>query len=370
MIASDCTKPGQRRAETGGLLSRKDRLLADIVLGEKLRGQVKLLARGMEGQRPHKARQGVGDAAVAGDLRRAGIATAGKDHRRKLEKKRRGLAGITLQIVQARHRVVIEVEAAGLDDGVEGLTRETKGFDGSHERPADGMAGAIAMNGVAPELQTDLAKPRLAHDIAQPGDFDIEGVERQKMLPCRFGREQIREIAVAVVVPNDLGSVIVIIHAGDMEASARSVHGEEGRGDSTLLGKQDVEGPNRRAGIHDIDDDRRLAQMLAERRRKRHEVGTRPDQKDFDLRGFLENALQRLFGQRLRAGPAINAARQAEKIAAMRHAREAEAAIPISIDPRPTGKMGIADDNALPAHLAGSAALVSGGATVEGRRLK
>ncbi len=58
-----------------------------------------------------------------------------------------------------------------------------------HRMP-DSPAGIDRIERVEPPLQADFAELRFAHHLAQPGNFDIEGIERQQMRPLLGGREE------------------------------------------------------------------------------------------------------------------------------------------------------------------------------------
>ena len=76
------------------------------------------------------------------------------------------------------------------------------------------------------------------------------------------------------------------------------------------------------------------------------------DQQDLDLAGLGQQPVEIRRRQRQRIGrlPAMDAGRQAQKRAAMRHVGEAEPAIAIGLDRRAAGEMRLADDDAFAGH--------------------
>jgi hypothetical protein len=69
------------------------------------------------------------------------------------------------------------------------------------------VAGDVACAGsverIAPPLETNFAKLRLAHLLADAGKLDIEGVEGKQMLAAGSGCEQRGGIAIEVAIPRD-----------------------------------------------------------------------------------------------------------------------------------------------------------------------
>src|SRR5258707_1356521 len=80
------------------------------------------------------------------------------------------------------HRVVVEIEPARRDERLEPLQRQLVARDGREQRRRHrvrlDLAAAGAAQDVAPPLQTDLTRERLAHDLTHPRDLDIEGIQR------------------------------------------------------------------------------------------------------------------------------------------------------------------------------------------------
>ena len=144
----------------------------------------------MARQGAHEPGQRIGDAGVAGDLGRAGILAAGKHDRGELDQRGRRVAGIAFEVVQARHRVVVEIEDARLEEIVEGAERQPELGDRFGERARDRMAAAIATERVAPPLQADLAERRLAHAVADARDLGVEGVEREEVRRAGSGAKR------------------------------------------------------------------------------------------------------------------------------------------------------------------------------------
>ncbi len=60
------------------------------------------------------------------------------------------------------------------------------------------LAGPLAVEYVAPPLQPDFARHRLARPVAHPGDLAVERIKREKRTALLGGREQGREKAILV----------------------------------------------------------------------------------------------------------------------------------------------------------------------------
>jgi hypothetical protein len=76
-------------------------------------------ARARFGERRENLGQAEGEPGDVARLRRAEVAPLAKDQRRQMEQRRRGLAAVGLEIGERRHRVVIEIERARLQQVLE-----------------------------------------------------------------------------------------------------------------------------------------------------------------------------------------------------------------------------------------------------------
>ena len=171
--------------------------------GEEVGGKKQLAARAGRGQRAQQRDGRESDAGMARGFRAAEIAPACQHQTGEPEQDRGGLAAIALEIVQARHGIVVEVEDARRQQSVEGFDRQPEAPDRVGERGGDGMAGDLGAPGagqrLAPPGEPHLAGERLAQDIAQPADLVGKGGERVEMRARRGGGEQRGEPAVALV---------------------------------------------------------------------------------------------------------------------------------------------------------------------------
>ena len=128
-----------------------------------------------------------------------------EDHRRHLDQRRSSLAAIALEPGAAGHGIVVEVEDAGIEIVVERLFRQAVAADRRQQGLGERMACALAPgNGVAPPLQADLARQRLAHAVTHRCDLGVECIERKQRGPLVLGRIEHRKVAVAVGGPDGL----------------------------------------------------------------------------------------------------------------------------------------------------------------------
>ena len=169
---------------------------------EHVHRHIDLATRSLQGKGPDQAGQGIGDAGMPGHVGRAGVAAISQDQRCELHQRRGGLAAIALQIARRRHRIVIEVEDARIDEIDERFHRQAPTADHIDQRRGHGMAGNIAtclaVQHVAPPLQAHLPRQRGRDAFAHGGDFDIEGIKRHQVGTKRRGREKARQPAVLV----------------------------------------------------------------------------------------------------------------------------------------------------------------------------
>ena len=153
-------------ARPGAAAPGDDVLARDAVALEDLHRQEHLAAPGMPRQGAQQPGEGVGDAGMAGGVGGAGVAAVVEDQAREADHGRGGLAGIALEIGERRHRVVVEVEGAGVDEVDEGLPGQPEAHDRVVEGGGDGIAADVAarlaLQRVAPPLQPDLAEGGLA----------------------------------------------------------------------------------------------------------------------------------------------------------------------------------------------------------------
>src|SRR5689334_4026625 len=97
------------------------------------------------------------------------------------------------------------------------------------------------------------------------------------------------------------------------------------------------------AGRLKIDGDIGLLAPLADPRRQRNRIAPGADHQEIDYVRFCKYTCERLLGYFLRIEdrPRINPARHDQKRTAMRHARETEATLSVSVDGRAAREMRI-----------------------------
>ena len=145
---------------------------------------------------------------MAGGARAARLGAVADHEARQPEQRRGGLAAIALQVVHPGHRILVEVEHPGIDQVDEGLPPEAVHPDrllqGGRNRVGAHVAPRLALEGVAPPLQADLAGHRVRGRLAHPRDGQAEGVEREEMRAGGGRREQGRVVAVRVAGPHEI----------------------------------------------------------------------------------------------------------------------------------------------------------------------
>ena len=144
---------------------------------------------------------------MAGGVGGAGVAALVEDQAREADHGRGGLTGIALEIGERRHRVVVEVEGAGVDEVDEGLPGQPEAHDRVVEGGGDGIAADVAarlaLQRVAPPLQPYLAEGGFRDAVADARDLEAEGVEREQERALAARREQGGEEAVRVAGPHE-----------------------------------------------------------------------------------------------------------------------------------------------------------------------
>src|SRR6478735_3450225 len=76
-----------------------------------------------------------------------------------------------------------------LDEGV---------VERGRDRIGPHVAPRLALQGIAPPLQTDLADKRLAHGFADAGDFEVEGIKRVKIQTLVRRREEACPVSIRI----------------------------------------------------------------------------------------------------------------------------------------------------------------------------
>jgi len=120
MAARNIPEYSERRVESGRGLARENVLRADLKAREKLNRQVKLMPRRMQRQCPNEAGDAIGD---AGRLR-GSLRVSAQNLRRQRKQRRRCRGCVGFKIGDCRHRLVVKIEAARLDQIEQGPRRE------------------------------------------------------------------------------------------------------------------------------------------------------------------------------------------------------------------------------------------------------
>ncbi len=177
-------------------------------------GDVNLPARREPGEGAQKAGERIGDARIARRIRSARFAAFRQNDGGEPEQGRSRAPAIGLELPLVRHRLVVEIDAARLDQIGESRARQAEGADRVDEGGCDRMgahvAARLALDGVDPPLHADFAGHGIGHRFADARDFEAEGVERVQARTQRGRREHAGQPAVAVVQPQELLAMAVV----------------------------------------------------------------------------------------------------------------------------------------------------------------
>ena len=161
-----------------------------------------LAARSMDRKRREQPGKRMGKAGVVAQRADIRLAAGREDLRRERDEARGGAVGIGFEIGKRRHRFVVEIEPARLDERLEPLRRQPVARDAREQRRRHRMSRDLApahtVQHVAPPLQPDFPRYGLANDLAHAGNFHIEGVERNQRVAMLGGGKQGGEKAVLV----------------------------------------------------------------------------------------------------------------------------------------------------------------------------
>jgi len=161
-----------------------------------------LAARAMDRKRREQSGKRMGKTGVVAQRADIRLAAGSENLRRERDEARGGAVSIGFEIGKRRHRFVVEIEPARLDQRLEWLPRQPVARHACKQRRRHRMrrdlAPARAIEDVAPPLQADFPCDRLANDLAHAGDFHVEGIERKQRVPMLGGRKQGGEKAVLV----------------------------------------------------------------------------------------------------------------------------------------------------------------------------
>jgi len=108
---------------------------------------------------------------------------------------------IARKIGKRTHRFVVQVVPERVHKTLQLFPRESVFCDGSHQSGGDRVSlrlTRLGMQDIAPPLQADLARQRLAHELADAGDFQIERIERKECPAMLEWRKQAGKKSVAI----------------------------------------------------------------------------------------------------------------------------------------------------------------------------
>ena len=171
-------------------------LAGGSVSRQNLEWDEELAARGVDRKCREQPGNGVREAGMANQ--HPGIDAAGENSCRERDKPGRHTLCIRFEIGQGAHRLVVEIESTRIEQCLKSLRRQLIARDGCEQRRCDRMALAAASQRVAPPLQPDLPRKRLAGHLAHACDFQIERVQRKERVPMLGGSKQSAEKAVLI----------------------------------------------------------------------------------------------------------------------------------------------------------------------------
>ncbi len=171
----------------------------------------------VNGERLEQSGNRVGDAGVARE-RRDAFSGSPEDARRQRDQAAGYTFAIAFQLGQRPHRFIVEIEAARIDHGHKAMRRQRIPCHGRPQcrrhRICIDLAAAGSDEHIAPPLQPDFPRQRLARRFAHARDLQVEGIQRTERAAVLGRREQGREIAVLVGRPNQrLAMAECIVHA-------------------------------------------------------------------------------------------------------------------------------------------------------------
>ncbi len=134
----------------------------------------------------------------------AGVSSGESTRPASLDQCRGGLPRIAFERVTIHEQIVIKIEDARLDHIGKNRSRQAILLDRQQKSGSNGVRLAvpmrIAIKKIAPPLHANFTRQRLAHGIADSGNFGIEGIKRGKRCALVGRRQKAREIAVTIGV--------------------------------------------------------------------------------------------------------------------------------------------------------------------------
>ena len=102
---------------------------------------------------------------------------------------------VIIEIVEGRHRLVVEIEGMRIDDADETIRRDGVCSSARHQRRRHRVRRrltiALAGQHLAPPLQSDFARHRLARHFAHARDLDVESIKRKQRIAPSAGANSV-----------------------------------------------------------------------------------------------------------------------------------------------------------------------------------
>src|SRR5215831_5101220 len=164
--------------------------------------EIELAALEMDRKRREEPGKRMGKADVKAQCADIRLPADNEDLRRERDEARGSAVRVGFEIGKRRHRLVVEIESARIDERLERLQRQPVARDGGGQRRRHrvgrDLVPARTAQYVAPPLQPDFPRHGLANDLTHAGDFQVEGVERKQRVATLGGSKQGGEKAILV----------------------------------------------------------------------------------------------------------------------------------------------------------------------------
>ena len=217
---------------------------------QQIERHIELPPRGMQRERSQQTRNAIGDAGMRGEIvsiagslpslrMRAAIAISADDVLRHSRRARSSDAHRD----RRRDRTTARIDEVGEHPRRQPIAHDSVEQRRRH-RIGPHFAAATAGEDVAPPLQPDFARHRLARLLAHARDLDVEGIEREQRpaisWPARTAWRGSGPCPPRAPAPRNG-------ERGPTWRAARSLHRDQSRGDAAAFAQQDVVGRDRRA---------------------------------------------------------------------------------------------------------------------------
>ena len=213
MLARQRAHVGKGRPQALARLPGEYLVAIDTMAIEQIERHIKLAPRSMARKVVQRPRDRVGSPGIQRHhfARRAAVP---QNFSRNGKQCRLRPDAVDFQIGRCRHRLVIEIESPRFDQGNQPVRRQAIARQCLTQRRCHRMRGGLAhtqaRQHLAPPLQADLARHRLARQIAHARNFYIEGIKREQRVAVLRRREQRGEITVPIGLAHQRGAVFVI----------------------------------------------------------------------------------------------------------------------------------------------------------------